>query len=822
MGEPDRSQHEFGGSTDAATNKPVVVRIGDGNETKRWPKFHPGSGNGAFGGRRYNFTVVFELPASSATGTFFLDASLLFRQPRVPAVELDVNGHRGRYYFDPDPMFEIGDGNDQFNPIRSVQRRKIGLPAALFRPGENRLSLAAVDDPQTVIDNHTVGGTGDSGYYYDALALSQDPDATFDPKLEAVLTPTALFPKSGRGFKEECLLTLRFPGSWTGGRARVTVGQFATELETPKPAEFGEGRWSLLAPGDLPAGLARIEVYNSRQPLAADVPETCRADFTPARKWKVFYAPSEHLDIGYTDYRPKVAEVHARAVDELLRTFPAHPGYRFNLDGSWIAEEWLNTRSPAQIAQLAKQARAGRIGLNALYSSFVTDYPSLEAFIRNLYLSKELERRCGIPFDFALITDIPGNSWSVPSVLASAGIRYFADGGNQDRGPLIAHGHWNVRSPFWWEGPDGQRVLAWFSSHYHQLKAVAGLPPVMDSAKSGLPRFLKSFQQAGYAPDAVLLYGTEVENLPMDYADAGFIERWNAQYAYPRIVTCRFSEFFRYIERNWSARLPVVRGEAGAYWGDCFGMFAAATARDRSNQTRAVAAESLASLTTALNPVLRFPRDLGRDLWRNILLYSEHSYGSHRTGGQPEHDETIGQLREKENQTVQAQAAIDKLMRHGLSQLVDLIETEGKNLVVYNPLSWPRSGLVQFQIDAGTTLTNLATHQAVDLEVLAEKDGYQTVRFWAENVPSLGYRVYSLGRGRTQKSAAAEPERGQIVENKFYRLALDPERAAIRSLFDKDLGRELLDASSPYLLNEYLFVSGGGSETGRGRGAEDT
>ena len=156
--------------------------------------------------------------------------------------------------------------------------------------------------------------------------------------------------------------------------------------------------------------------------------------------------------------------------------------------------------------------------MNALYSSFVTDYPTLETFIRNLYLGKELEARRGIPLDFALITDIPGNSWSVPSVLASAGIRYFADGGNQDRGPLIAHGRWNTRSPFWWEGPDGKRVLAWFSSHYHQLKAVAGLPPNLDSARNGLPMFLQAYQQTRYAPDAVRV---STQGQTGEYAIAG-------------------------------------------------------------------------------------------------------------------------------------------------------------------------------------------------------------------------------------------------------------------------------------------------------------
>jgi hypothetical protein len=60
------------------------------------------------------------------------------------------------------------------------------------------------------------------------------------------------------------------------------------------------------------------------------------------------------------------------------------------------------------------------------------------------------------------------------------------------------------------------------------------------------------------------------------------------------------------------------------------------------------------------------------------------------------------------------------------------------------------------------------------------------------------------------------------VENRFYKITFDPARAAIKSIYDKELRRELVDPASPYLAGEYLFVSGGGTEAGRGRGKEDS
>ena len=817
LGKQDFSDHEFTLMPDPQATEPVVVRLGEGKAEKRWPRFHPGSGNGAMGGKAYSYSLVFNL-AEPPQGTFYLDLGLLFRHPRVPVLRVEINGHAGSYYLSPKLSYELGDQQDVFNPIHAYELRRIALPAPYFRVGENRLTLTCVDDPPTVTQHVTTGGPGDSGFYYDFLAFSQDANAIASERLSVSFDPTIFFRKSPEGLSEECWLTLRYPNTWRGGKARINVGRFSTQLGLPKNSEFGETRYTVQIPEGTPAGTARIEVTESKP---GRIKQSFSAAFTPRRKWKIYYAPNEHLDIGYTDYQAKVAEVLSRQLDRLLEVNRAHPDYRFNLDGSWIVEQWLATRTAEQARRFAADTRAGRIAVNAFYGSFLTQVLSLEELYRALYVSKELETRYGVPFDFANITDVPSYSWSLPSILAAAGIRYFAAGGNQDRGPLIGHGHWNRRSPFWWEGPDGARVLAWYAYHYHQLRTVFGVPPALETGLGGLATFLQAYERADYVPDAVLMYGTEVENVPLDYEDATLAERWNAQYAYPQIVTCRFADFFRYIEEKYADRLPIVRGDSGAYWEDGLGTVAAPTSRYRAGQTRALAADALAALTASLTDGLRFPVELSRNIWRNLMLYGEHTIVSYRGPRQPEHDEMTVQLEVKSGRATQAERDIDELMRRGLSQLADRIDTRGENLIVFNPLSWPRSGLVRFQVDTGSTLTDVATHSVVPYEVVEEREGYQTIRFWAHDVPSMGYKVYRLGRGPTVPRGRAEPE-SNVLQNKFYRVTLDPERGAIKSVYDKELGRELVDVASPYLLNEYLYVTGGGTEKGRGEGDEST
>jgi alpha-mannosidase len=413
LGKQDFSNHEFTLWPDPQASEPVVVRLGSGDEEKRWPKFHPGSGNGALGGKAYPYTLVFNL-AQPPRGTFYLNLGLLFRQPRIPVLRVEINGHTGNYYLSPKLSFELGDEEDAFNPIHSTQQRRIALPARYFRTGENRLTLTCLDEPPTVTRRITTGGPGDSGFYYDSLSLSQDADVVFDEKLSVCFEPTVFFRKSGEGLTEECWLTVRFPDSWRGGKARVTVSPFSTGIDTPKNSEFGEARYTLQIPDGTPAGTARIEVSELKPGRGR---QSFSAEFTPRRKWKIYYAPNEHLDVGYTDYQAKVAEVLSRQLDALFAVNQAHPDYRFNLDGSWIVEQWLATRTAEQARRFAEEARAGKIAVNAFYGGFLTQALSLEELCRGMYFSKELESRYGVPFEFANVTDVPSYSWSVPSVL---------------------------------------------------------------------------------------------------------------------------------------------------------------------------------------------------------------------------------------------------------------------------------------------------------------------------------------------------------------------------------------------------------------------
>ena len=140
--------------------------------------------------------------------------------------------------------------------------------------------------------------------------------------------------------------------------------------------------------------------------------------------------------------------------------------------------------------------RAGKIGVPADYFNLLTGYASLETLYRSLFYTKRLSATQNIPFNYATTTDVPSYSGAYPSqVLSGSGIKYWAVGGNQDRAPVLAGEPWNQASPFWWKGPDGQKVLFSYSWSYSQIGRFFSLEPTNASIHESLPVFLAQFDR---------------------------------------------------------------------------------------------------------------------------------------------------------------------------------------------------------------------------------------------------------------------------------------------------------------------------------------
>ena len=773
----------------------VVYTIGK-SKPSDWPAYQPGSRVPQVKGKTFPYQIVFQLP-QRPQHDYMLTIGMVFNNPRYPNLLVDVNGKQGLYYVQRHVSYYPGDGGVD-SPIYGEGRLEILLPAALFKAGENTLTLTGTDDPGSP--------EGLTYFIYDALELSTEAASPAETSFSANVEPTVYYRKKADAVYEQTYVTATLPEKIRRGDVELDLGQQHFRAALSPTNDFGQQRFSF--------DVRALDKPEEAQVVLRANGQTRRFEtlFEPAREWTIDFVPHAHLDIGYTDYQPKVAEVHSRNVDKLLSYIPQHPNMDFSLDGSWIVQNYMGSRTAAAQKQFFDLARAGRIGVPAQYANLLTGYASLEELIRSTDFSYSLHRSEGIPFDYANITDVPSQTWSYPSVLNALGVKYFAAAANSDRGPILLYGRWNTKSPFWWEGPDGSKVLMAYTRQYSQMYFTCGLPPQMANCEQSIPTFLEQFEAPGYKPDTVLMYGSQFENTDLQLGESDFVEKWNAAYAFPKFVITTFPQYFQYIDKKYGPQLATVVGDGGPYWEDGFGSDAKFTAIDRDNQQRATSAEKLSTIATFTDPTLAPPRKLIASMWRNLILYAEHTFDSWDSVYRPDSEEAKRQLATKNEYVREEQQDVDSLAERSLSQIANEIHMPSGTFVVFNTLSWQRNGLVTLDLDNGSAIQEYPSMKPVAVEVIRKDNGFDRVRFLASDVPAMGYKCYKFVTEDTKSAALAaqKPQQTNVMENAFYRVTVDASTGAVASIFDKQLNKEMADATSPYKFDQYLYVSGGG------------
>ncbi|MGA7341072.1 MAG: polysaccharide lyase family protein, partial [Terracidiphilus sp.] len=665
IGRFDDSSEEFRSrNIDYASPRSDVVFTVGASRDADWIRFQPGPANAVAGGRLHPFTVNFAL-GQTPRGVYRLRVAILYETPRLSALGLNVNGHKGVFYFHPRLDYAAGDWEGTFVPQTSRDEKTIDIPARWLARGRNTMVFTALDTPATAENSMGDIAPGQSGLVYDAISLAQDPSGRYPEGEVAVDAEATIFYRQTADGLDEIVDV--FPAlhadAATHGDVKLTVGDKEYTQPLALDSEFGEDRVRFAVPEwrGVEAATVTVDGRSFSVQLAA------------ARKWTLAIVPQEHLDIGFTDYRAKVAELQSESVDGVLDLLPKQPDFRWTLDGEWIAQQYLAGRSPARGQQFLDAIRTGQIVLPPQFANQHTGAASLEGLIRSLYPAHALAEKFHLPIGAANITDVPSYSWSYASVLHDAGIQYFAAGSNSWRAPIVLLGRWNEKSPFYWEGPDGGRVMMWYSRAYLQLASMFGTPPTLPAVEDAAPVFLQAYNRPDYRADTVIVFGSQLENTPLSQAQVALPRQWAAEYAWPRLAFTTFKDAMASLQQQFHGNLPVYRGDFGPYWEDGFASDALHTAIDRRNQQRILTAEKMAAIPALLNPTLRPDRATLADAWHNLLLFNEHTWTAAGATTQPEGDQNRIQLRQKQLEPVIAQNDIEQSVDRSWAQLESML-----------------------------------------------------------------------------------------------------------------------------------------------------
>lgn len=490
----------------------------------------------------------------------------------------------------------------------------------------------------------------------------------------------------------------------------------------------------------------------------------------------------QHYDLGYTRLASEVLEYYrTEMIDKALATCAETdklaPEQRF----VWTMPGWPMwhmfgpQQTPERHEAILQRVREGRFVVHALPFTTHTESLELEDLVRGLWFAVDVCHRAGVPLPRdAKMTDVPSHSWVLPTLLKHAGVEFLHIGGNSAcPGP-------RVPPLFWWEGPDGSRLLTMTGVGYG-----TGLVPPADWPHKTWLALIHTGDNQGppSVTDVEALLAEAKEKLP------GVAIRMG-----------RLSDFSDAILAE-QPDLPVVRGDMPDTWIHGIASLPQATVLARTNRPQVAVLDSLGTLSRGFGFNIPDETLIIRDVYEQSLLYGEHTWG-YDIGqfGERLYGDDWSAAREEGRYARLEQSwadhaayakAVDSVISHelgsGLQALAEMVAVSGHRLVVFNPLPWPRSDVVT--MPEGSAARFHTIQGFVD----------------AGLVPALGYRSLLPEDVRPDGNTCRADAQTGLLENDGFIIRLDKGRGGIISLVDKRTGREWVDGASEFTAGQYLY-----------------
>lgn len=389
-----------------------------------------------------------------------------------------------------------------------------------------------------------------------ALALSRTRDRLFS-QLAGV--------PGGRAAVRRAFVQLEFAREFARGNASLEpVAQQGIELFEAGPQ------------GDVSAWLAGIEVI--LQPIA-----------TLARRHKIICVGHGHIDMNWMWSWPETVSATHDTFASVLSIMREHPSVTYS-QSQVAVYELTRKYHPDQFWEIRDRIHEGRWEVTAAH--WVEGDKNIsggESIARHLLLSREwtqLHLGLGpkdIPVDWE--PDTFGHANTIPTILAKGGVRYYYAcrlGGG--------HGHdrvGNERPPvFWWEGPDGARVLVnqettWYNSYVNIGENIA-LPAIKFFKQTGLSTWLNVFgvgNHGGGPTRAEIAWLDEVQSFP----------------CYPTVAYGTSQGYFEAVEAEIASGIavPVLSQELNFEFTGCYTSQSAIKRANRFGERMCLEAETV-------------------------------------------------------------------------------------------------------------------------------------------------------------------------------------------------------------------------------------
>ncbi|NUM48049.1 MAG: hypothetical protein HUU38_25365 [Anaerolineales bacterium] len=501
--------------------------------------------------------------------------------------------------------------------------------------------------------------------------------------------------------------------------------------------------------------------------------------------------------------------------NNLFEMLESQPDYRFVLDGQTrIIEDYLDQlpldEAAARARDIRKYARRGQLMLGPAYLQPDWTLVSGEALVRNLLIGDKTARKYGPVMKVAWLLDNFGQVAQAPQILKGFGI----EGVFVWRGVDMPDDQ--LKSEFWWEAPDGSRVLGIYLLDSYRNAMVLNMTREIAGARIfSLAENLKPFAST---PNVLLMNGYEQVPHPDDVlsilAEIGP--------DLPAGTVCRQSTPPEYLAaiRGFNPTLPTIGGYlySGRFAPILKGVFSSRNPLKQQNNDCQRELERWAEKFNSFAWAFGFdyPEDRFENAWKTLLL--NHT-----------HDDVCGCCidpiaRDMETRFAEVQRAATIMSSESLRALAQTVDTshrdgairdgtikdeasrdgairdgairdgairDGIAILIFNPSSRARQEVLGLSFEIPEEVTDFHfrdRHGNVHPHQLLSRIGRKVdLYLWAGKVPSVGYKtVYVIPHPAQAGNETVTPSvsaREHQMENDFLRVTIHADGTL--KLFDK-------------------------------------
>ncbi len=345
---------------------------------------------------------------------------------------------------------------------------------------------------------------------------------------------------------------------------------------------------------------------NSQQPSARTNSTTGGAQ-SGAKSRVLHIVGYSHIDAAWLwpwrDGSNVVLTTMRSALDRMRET----PDFRYS-HSSASHYRWAERADPKMFAEIRERVREGRWEVVGGWPVEPDcNIPATESFARHcLYGKNYLQSALGVDVQIGFNPDSFGHPAGLPTILRRAGYRYYVfmrPEAHEMKLPLL----------FWWEGPDGSRVLTLRIRNGYSAPA------------NRIPNAAENNFQPGFDHAAFFL-GVGNHGGSVTKEQIRQVLEMRADGSLP--AELRFStvaEFFAAVERSPAlASLPVVRGELQHHARGCYSAHGEIKQTNRRAECWLVQSEAISLAATLGGDAHEYPAGEYESAWWKVLFNQFH------------------------------------------------------------------------------------------------------------------------------------------------------------------------------------------------------